>query len=258
MIKRIRGKGPKKMSDTAIRAENVSMMFNLSREREERLKEYVINLLKRKLFFDEFWALQDISFEVKKGDSFGLVGTNGSGKTTLLKLIAGIMRPTKGEITTEGSIAPLFAMNSGFDGSLSARENIFLVGAMRGYSRKYMQKHFDEIIDFAELENFVDVPVKNFSSGMTSRLAFAIATLVKTDILIADEVLAVGDAKFRKKSEERMAKMRTAGTTVLFVSHSAQQVMNVCKNAIWLDHGKMVMSGSSQEVCKAYQEFCKK
>lgn len=246
------------MSDTAIKAENVSMMFNLSREREERLKEYVINLLKKKLFFDEFWALQDISFEVKKGDSLGLVGTNGSGKTTLLKLIAGIMRPTKGKIVTEGSIAPLFAMNSGFDPSLSAKENIFLVGAMRGYSRSYMQKHFDEIIDFAELEGFVDVPVKNFSSGMTSRLAFAIATLVRTDILIADEVLAVGDAKFRKKSEDRMAKMREGGTTVLFVSHSAEQVKKVCKNALWLDHGKMVMAGSSEEVCKAYAEFCKK
>lgn len=246
------------MSDTAIRAENVSMMFNLSREREERLKEYVINLLKRKLFFDEFWALTDISFEVKKGDSLGLVGTNGSGKTTLLKLIAGIMKPTKGKVVTEGSIAPLFAMSSGFDKSLSAKENIFLVGAMRGYSRKYMEKRFDEIIDFAELGDFADVPVKNFSSGMISRLAFAIATLVRTDILIADEVLAVGDAKFRKKSEERMAKMRDGGTTVLFVSHSAQQVQNVCKNAIWLDHGKMIMAGPSKDVCKAYGEFCAK
>lgn len=245
------------MSDTAIRAENVSMMFNLSRYREERLKEYVINLLKKKLFFDEFWALQDISFEVKKGDSLGLVGTNGSGKTTLLKLIAGIMKPTKGSVVTEGSIAPLFAMSSGFDSSLSARENIYLVGAMRGFSKEYMRKRFDEIIDFAELENFVDVPVKNFSSGMSSRLAFAIATLVRTDILIADEVLAVGDAKFRKKSEDRMAKMRADGTTVLFVSHSAGQVQKVCKNAIWLNHGKMMMSGSSADVCKAYAEHCK-
>lgn len=248
------------MSDNniAIKADNVSMMFNLSREREERLKEYVINLIRGKLFFDEFWALQDISFKVEKGDSLGLIGVNGSGKTTLLKLVAGIMKPTKGTIYTDGSIAPLFAMSSGFDSSLSARENIFLVGALRGYTKEYMKKRFDEIIDFAELENFVDVPLKNYSSGMSSRLAFAIATLVHTDILIADEVLAVGDAKFHKKSEERMAKMREGGTTILFVSHSAGAVQKVCRNAIWLDHGKIVMAGKSADVCKAYAEFCKK
>lgn len=246
------------MSDTAIKAENVSMMFNLSREHEVRIKEYVINLLKHKLFFDEFWALQDISFEVKKGDSLGLVGTNGSGKTTLLKLVAGIMKPTKGKLTTEGSIAPLFAMGTGFDSNLSARENIFLVGSMRGYSKSYMQKHFDEIIDFAELENFVDVPLRNFSSGMSSRLAFAIATLVKTDILIADEVLAVGDAKFKKKSEERMEKMMKNGVTILFVSHSSSQVRKVCRNAIWLDHGKLIKAGTSAEICKEYDAFCNK
>lgn len=245
------------MSDTAIKVDNVSMMFNLSREREERLKEYVINLLKRKLFFDEFWALTDVSFEVKKGGTLGVIGTNGSGKTTLLKLVAGIMTPTKGTVKTEGSIAPLFAMNSGFDSALSARENIYLVGAMHGHSRQYMTKKFDEIIDFAELENFVDVPLRNYSSGMSSRLAFAIATLVQTDILIADEVLAVGDAKFHKKSEERMAKMRANGATVLFVSHSPGQVQKVCRDAIWLDHGKLVMAGPSKEVCDAYAEHCK-
>lgn len=246
------------MSDTAIKAENVSMMFNLSREHEVRLKEYVINLLKHKLFFDEFWALQDISFQVKKGDSLGLVGTNGSGKTTLLKLVAGIMKPTSGTMMTEGSIAPLFAMGTGFDYTLSAKENIFLVGSMRGYSKNYMQKHFDEIIDFAELEDFVDVPLRNYSSGMTSRLAFAIATLVKTDILIADEVLAVGDAKFRKKSEDRMKKMMEEGVTILFVSHSSAQVRKVCKNAIWLDHGKIIKAGTAEDICKEYDEFCKK
>lgn len=245
------------MSDTAIKVENVSMMFNLSRQREERLKEIVINLIKKKLFFDEFWALKDISFEVKKGSSLGLVGTNGSGKTTLLKLIAGIMKPTKGTIVTEGSIAPLFAMGTGFDSSLSARENIFLVGALRGFSRDYMKRHFDEIIEFAELQDFVDVPLKNYSSGMSSRLAFAIATLVQTDILITDEVLAVGDAKFHKKSEERMAKMRTEGTTVLFVSHSSAAVRRICKDAVWIDHGEMRMYGPANDVCKAYDEFCK-
>ena len=245
------------MSDTAIKVDHVSMMFNLSREREERLKEYVINLVRKKLFFDEFWALSDVSFEVKKGGTLGIVGTNGSGKTTLLKLVAGIMKPTKGTIKTEGSIAPLFAMGSGFDASLSARENIYLVGAMHGHSREYMSKRFDEIIEFAELENFVDVPLRNYSSGMSSRLSFAIATLVQADILIADEVLSVGDAKFHKKSEERMAKMRSNGATILFVSHSAGKVQSVCKDAIWLDHGKMVMAGPSKEVCAAYAEHCK-
>lgn len=246
------------MSDTAIKAENVSMMFNLSREREVRVKEYIINLLKHKLAYDEFWALRDVSFEVKKGDSLGLMGTNGSGKTTMLKLVAGIMKPTEGKITVEGSIAPLFAMGTGFDNALSARENIFLVGSMRGYSKQYMQRHFDEIIDFAELENFVDVPLRNYSSGMRSRLAFAIATLVKTDILIADEVLAVGDAKFKKKSEDRMKKMMDNGVTILFVSHSAGQVRKVCKNAIWLDHGKLIKIGTAAEISKEYEAFCKK
>lgn len=245
------------MSDIAVKAENVSMMFNLSREKEERLKEYVLNLIRGKLFFDEFWALTDVSFEVRKGESLGIVGTNGSGKTTLLKLISGIMNPTKGKIYTEGSIAPLFAMGTGFDSSLSARENIYLVGAMHGHSREYMRKRFDEIISFAELENFVDVPLRNYSSGMNSRLSFAIATLVQADILIADEVLAVGDAKFRSKSEARMAKMRENGATILFVSHSAGQVQKVCKNAIWLDHGRVRMYDTSDKVCKAYEAFCK-
>lgn len=245
------------MGEIAIKADNVSMMFNLSRQREERLKEYVINLVRRKLFFDEFWALKNVSFEVEKGDSLGIVGVNGSGKTTLLKVIAGIMRPTEGSVTTNGSIAPLFAMSSGFDTSLTARENIYLVGAMHGHSRTYMDRRFDEIIDFAELEEFVDVPMRNYSSGMSSRLSFAIATLVQAEILIADEVLAVGDAKFRKKSEERMAKMRSNGATVLFVSHSPGQVQKVCRNAIWLDHGTVVMAGKSVDVCKAYEAHCK-
>lgn len=245
------------MSDTAIKVENVSMMFNLSREREERLKEYVINLLKKKLFFDEFWALTDVSFEVKKGSSMGIIGTNGAGKTTLLKLVAGIMKPTKGTVVTEGTIAPLFAMGTGFDASLSARENIYLVGAMHGHSRQYMSKRFDEIIEFAELENFVDVPLRNYSSGMSARLSFAIATLVQADILIADEALSVGDAKFHKKSEERMARMRSNGATILFVSHSAGKVQQVCRDAIWLDHGKLMMAGPSKEVCAAYAKYCK-
>ena len=245
------------MSEFAVKAENVSMMFNLSREKEERFKEYVINMVRGKLFFDEFWALRDVSFDVKKGDSLGIVGTNGAGKTTLLKLISGIMKPTSGKLVTEGSIAPLFAMGTGFDNSLSARENIYLVGSMHGHTREYMKKRFDEIIDFAELEDFVDVPVRNFSSGMRSRLAFAISTLVRADILIADEVLSVGDAKFRKKSEERMDKMRENGVTIFLVSHSSAQVRKVCRRALWLDHGQVKMIGPSEEVCGLYDSYCK-
>lgn len=245
------------MSEFAVKAENVSMMFNLSREKEERFKEYVINMVRGKLFFDEFWALRDVSFDVKKGDSLGIVGTNGAGKTTLLKLISGIMTPTSGKLVTEGSIAPLFAMGTGFDNSLSARENIYLVGSMHGHTREYMKKRFDEIIDFAELEDFVDVPVRNFSSGMRSRLAFAISTLVRADILIADEVLSVGDAKFRKKSEERMDKMRENGVTIFLVSHSSAQVRKVCRRALWLDHGQVKMIGPSEEVCGLYDSYCK-
>lgn len=245
------------MSEFAVKAENVSMMFNLSREKEERFKEYIINMVRGKLFFDEFWALRDVSFDVKKGDSLGIVGTNGAGKTTLLKLISGIMKPTSGTLVTEGSIAPLFAMGTGFDNSLSARENIYLVGSMHGHTREYMKKRFDEIIDFAELEDFVDVPVRNFSSGMRSRLAFAISTLVRADILIADEVLSVGDAKFRKKSEERMDKMRENGVTIFLVSHSSEQVRKVCRRALWLDHGQVKMIGPSEEVCGLYDSYCK-
>ena len=245
------------MSEFAVKAENVSMMFNLSREKEERFKEYVINMVRGKLFFDEFWALRDVSFDVKKGDSLGIVGTNGAGKTTLLKLISGIMKPTSGKLVTEGSIAPLFAMGTGFDNSLSARENIYLVGSMHGHTREYMKKRFDEIIDFAELEDFVDVPVRNFSSGMRSRLAFAISTLVRADILIADEVLSVGDAKFRKKSEERMDKMRENGVTIFLVSHSSAQVRKVCRRALWLDHGQVKMIGPSEAVCGLYDSYCK-
>lgn len=245
------------MSEFAVRAENVSMMFNLSREKEERFKEYIINMVRGKLFFDEFWALKNVSFEVKKGDSLGIVGTNGAGKTTLLKLVSGIMKPTSGKLITEGSIAPLFAMGTGFDNSLSARENIYLVGSMHGHTREYMKKRFDEIIDFAELEDFVDVPVRNFSSGMRSRLAFAISTLVRADILIADEVLSVGDAKFRKKSEERMDKMRENGVTIFLVSHSSAQVRKVCRRALWLDHGQVKMIGPSEAVCGLYDSYCK-
>lgn len=238
-----------------IRAENISMKFNLSKNNETRLKEYAINLLRGKLQFEEFWALRDISFELEKGDSLGLIGVNGSGKSTLLKIIAGIIPPTNGIVETNGSIAPLIELSGGFDRTLSARENIYLSGAMHGHTRKFMEERFFRIMDFAELWKFVDTPLQSYSSGMVSRLGFAIATLVDADILIADEVLSVGDMSFRQKCEKRMEEMRGGGTTIVFVSHSMAQVKKVCQKAIWLEKGKIKMAGSSKEVCDEYEKW---
>ena len=242
---------------TIVRAENVSMKFNLSKNKETRLKEYAINLLKGKLKFEEFWALRDISFEVEKGDSLGFIGVNGSGKSTLLRIVAGIVPPSKGTVEINGSIAPLIAMGAGFDPTLSARENIYLVGAMHGHSRKFMEERFFKIMDFAELWKFIDTPIQAYSSGMKSRLGFALATLVDADILIADEALSAGDMTFRKKCEKRMEEMMGDGTTVLFVSHNMAQVKRVCKRAIWLEKGKIKMAGSSKEVCNEYEKWAK-
>lgn len=235
-----------------IELDNVSMMFNLSTERVDNIKEYVIRMLKRQLFFREFWALRDISFKLEKGDSLGVIGLNGSGKSTLLKVVAGILKPTKGRVMVRGSVAPLIELGAGFDADLSARENIFLNGAILGYSREYMEEKFDEIVSFAELQDFIDVPVKNFSSGMTARLGFAIATMNIPDILIVDEVLAVGDYKFQEKSFARMERIINSGATVLFVSHSVEQVKKMCNKALWLEHGKMKMFGDVNVVCDAY------
>lgn len=236
----------------AIRVENVSMMFNLSSEKIDSIKEYVIKVLKRELYFQEFWALENISFELEKGDSLGIIGLNGSGKSTMLKIISGILKPTIGTVETIGSIAPLIELGAGFDSDLSARENIYLNGAILGYDREYMNERFDEIIKFAELENFVDTAIKNFSSGMVARLGFAIATMNVPDILIIDEILAVGDYKFQEKSFQRMQDMIQTGATVVFVSHSIEQVKQICKKALWLDHGHMKMFGEAQAVCDAY------
>lgn len=240
------------MTPIAVEVSNLSMMYNLSRNKEQRLKEYVINMVKKKLQFDEFWALSDISFSINKGSSLGIIGVNGSGKSTLLKLIAGLMKPTSGKIYIAGSVAPLIELGGGFDRDMSAEENIYFMGAMHGHSKKFMKSKLEEIIDFAELNEFMGVPVRNFSSGMLSRLAFAIATLVKADILIVDEVLSVGDAEFRVKCENRMTEMRSEGTTVLFVSHSVEQVKKICDKALWLDYGKMTMFGEAAAVCDAY------
>lgn len=240
-------------SETIITVDHVSMRFNLSSEKFDSFKEYVIKSIKRQVSYDEFWALKDVSFEVQKGDSVGLIGLNGSGKSTMLKTIAGVYKPTKGSVTVRGNIAPLIELGAGFDMDLTARENVFLNGALLGYSRKEMEKEYDEIVEFSELKDFMNVPVKNFSSGMISRLAFAIATVGIPDILIVDEVLSVGDFHFQEKCEKRIFNMMDKGTTILFVSHSIQQVKRICNKIVWLDHGNLKMLGSTQEVCDIYE-----
>ena len=235
-----------------IRVDNVSMRFNLAQEKTETLKEYTVKFLKHQLFFNEFYALNDVSFTIHKGESVALIGRNGSGKSTMLKVIAGVMYPTKGSVQINGSIAPLIELGAGFDMDLTARENIYLNGAVMGHDRAFMDEHFDSIIDFAELREFIDVPVKNFSSGMIARLGFSIATEVKADILICDEVLAVGDFMFQEKCKNRMAEMRSGGTTLLFVSHSLEQVQELCQRSIWLDHGHKRADGLTAEVTAEY------
>jgi len=235
-----------------VKVDGVSMMFNLSSERIDSIKEYLIKTLRRELHYQEFWALKNISFELEKGDSLGIIGLNGSGKSTLLKVISGILKPTKGSVVTAGSIAPLIELGAGFDANLSARENIYLNGAILGYDHKYMEQRFDEIIAFAELQDFVDTAIKNYSSGMVARLGFAIATMNVPDILIIDEILAVGDYKFQEKSFRRMQEMIQSGATVVFVSHSIEQVKQICRKALWLERGEMKAFGASKRVCAAY------
>lgn len=235
-----------------VRVNDVSMMFNLSSEKIDSIKEYFIKVLRHELHFQEFWALKNVSFELEKGDSIGIVGLNGSGKSTLLKIVSGILKPTKGTVETVGSIAPLIELGAGFDANLSARENIYLNGAILGHNRAYMDERFDEIIEFAELQDFVDTAIKNYSSGMVARLGFAIATMNVPDILIIDEILAVGDYKFQEKSFARMKKMIESGATVVFVSHSIQQVKQICKKALWLEHGSVKMLGDAESVCDRY------
>ena len=238
--------------DVVIDVDNVTVRFNLASQKIDNLKEYVIKIIKRELMFQEFLALQDVSFQVRRGEAWGLIGTNGSGKSTMLKAISGILKPYKGAITVTGNIAPLIELGAGFDGNLTARENIFLNGCLLGHSEKYMREHFEEIVDFAELRDFLDSPIKNYSSGMRARLGFAIATMVKPDILIVDEVLAVGDYEFQEKCKMRMKSMLEQGTTLLYVSHTMGSVTSLCDHAIWIDKGKAVMQGDVNTVCKAY------
>ena len=243
------------MSKPAIVVDNMSMMFNLNKEKVDNIKEYVIKLLTRKLHFTEFWALNDISFTVEKGDRVGVLGFNGAGKSTLLKVIAGVLKPTKGSVKVNGVIAPMLELGAGFDMNYSGKENIYLYGATMGYSRKFIEEKYDEIVEFSELKYFIEVPVKNYSSGMRARLGFAIATAVEPEILILDEVLSVGDAKFRKKSEAKIRSMFDKGITVLFVSHSVDQVLNICNKAIILDKGRIIAQGSAEEICEKYGDM---
>ena len=245
------------MGKPAIAVENMSMMFNLNKEKIDNLKEYFIKLVTHKLHFTEFWALRDISFTVEKGDRVGILGFNGAGKSTLLKVIAGVLKPTEGSVKVNGIIAPMLELGAGFDMNYSGKENIFLYGATMGYSRKFIESKYNEIVEFSELGDFIEVPVKNYSSGMRARLGFAIATAVEPEILILDEVLSVGDAKFRKKSEAKIRSMFDKGITVLFVSHSVDQVLNICNKAIILDHGKIIASGDAEEICAKYNDMVK-
>jgi ABC-2 type transport system ATP-binding protein/lipopolysaccharide transport system ATP-binding protein len=240
--------------DIIVSVEQISMRFNLGQEKVDNLKEYVIKFIKKQLLFREFWALNDISLEVKKGEVFGIVGYNGSGKSTLLKIIAGVMKPTRGKIEVSGTMAPLIELGAGFDPNLTGRENVYLNGAILGYTKKKLDYAFNEILEFSELGDFIDVPVKNYSSGMVARLAFSIATIVEPQILIVDEVLSVGDYKFQEKCQEKIKKVIEKGTTVLFVSHSIKQVEELCDRVAWIDKGHLKMIGDAEIVCKAFLE----
>lgn len=238
--------------DIIIDVRDLTIRFNKASEKVDNLKEYIIKLLKHELMFQEFIALDHVSFQVKRGEAWGIIGTNGSGKSTLLKAISQILKPYRGSITIKGTVAPLIELGAGFDTNMTARENIFLNGCVLGHTEKYMKEHFNEIVEFAELENFLDSPLKNYSSGMTARLGFAIATMVKPEILIVDEILAVGDYHFRKKCEKRMSDLLNNGTTLLYVSHSVEEVKRLCDKALWLSYGKVKMQGPVKEVCARY------
>ncbi len=245
---------PAQADEYAIEVNDVTMIFNMASEQLNNLKEYFIKLVRHELFFSEFRALKNVSFKVKRGDVVGLVGTNGSGKSTMLKIIAGVLEPSEGTCIVRGNIAPLIELGAGFDMELTARENIYLNGALLGYTRQFIDEKFDEIVDFAELRDFVDMPLKNYSSGMVARIAFAIATITEPDILIVDETLSVGDVFFQNKCEERIKHFIESGeVTVLFVSHSIEQVERICKRAVWIEKGDLRMDGPVEEVCQAYR-----
>lgn len=237
-----------------IEVNDVSMRFRMVSDRVSGLKEYIVQKLQGKIEFKEFEALSHVTFDVQEGEVVGLIGHNGAGKSTMLKVISGILKPTEGGVTIRGNIVPMLELGSGFDFDMTGRENVFLNGAILGYSEQFLKSKYDEIIEFSELQDFVDMPLRNYSSGMIVRLAFSIATVVEPQILIVDEVLAVGDSRFQEKSKKRMLEMMSGGTTVLFVSHTIGQVREMCSRVVWLDHGQMRMCGDAQEVCDAYEQ----
>lgn len=242
------------MSDINVTLEvkNVSMKYRLTTEKINSMKHYLIKKLRKEIQYEDFYALKDVSFTVEKGEVFGIIGRNGAGKSTLLKIVSGILKPTQGEVIRKGTIAPLIELGAGFNGDLTGLENIYLNGLVLGYSRKFIDQHVEEIIDFSEVGKFIHMPIKNYSSGMKARLGFSIATVVKPDILVLDEVLSVGDFKFKEKSENKIKSMIDEGTTVLFVSHSIKQVESLCNRVIWLENGKIRDVGNSEEVCKLF------
>lgn len=243
-------------NDISVKVDHVGMKFNLSAEKVDDLKDFIIKKLTNKLNYQEYWALSDVSFKLEKGDRLGILGLNGAGKSTLLKVIAGVMKPTKGSVITKGRIVPLLELGAGFDSQYTGKENIYLYGAMLGYSREFIDEKYNEIVEFSELDDFIDVPLKNYSSGMKARLGFSIATVVEPEILILDEVLSVGDSKFRRKSLKKIESMFERGdVTVLFVSHSIQQVRRICNKAVLLEYGKVVDFGDVTSICQKYEEM---
>jgi len=245
------------LESTVIKVENATVRFNMASEKIDNIKEYFVKFVKGSLHFKEFLALKNINFEVKQGESWGIVGSNGAGKSTLLKLICGIIAPNTGSVIINGSISPMLELGAGFDPDLTAGENIYLEGALLGHSKAFMKEHYDEIVEFSELSDFLDMPIKNYSTGMMARMAFSVATVVKPKILIVDEVLAVGDAAFQRKCETRIHEMLQSATTMLLVSHDSGMIERLCDKALWLRKGEVVMTGDAKEVCAAYGEFYK-
>lgn len=244
-----------KQPEVVIRISDASVRFNIAGEKLDDLKEFFIKLVKRELRFKEFYALKNINLTIRKGESWALIGSNGAGKSTLLKLICGILTPYRGTVTVKGEIAPLIELGAGFDPNLTAEENIFINGAILGHSRKFMREQYDSIVEFAELQDFMALPIKNYSSGMRARLGFAVATVTAPDILIVDEVLAVGDAAFQKKCRDRIRELLDRGTTLLFVSHVKPPVMELCEKAVWMDHGEIKKIGATEHVYWAYEQY---
>ncbi len=240
------------MDEAVIRVENLGIRFRMDKNKTTNFKEYLVRMLKRQNVYTDFWALRNLSFEVRRGEVIGIIGHNGAGKSTLLKSISRIIEPTEGSIERKGRIVPMLELGSGFDYELTGMENVYLNGAVLGFTRKFIKEHYQEIVDYSEIGDFISMPLKTYSSGMIARLAFSIATMVKPEILIVDEILSVGDERFQEKSYQRMMTLMQGGTTVLFVSHNIKQIRQMCNRVLWLDHGKMRMCGDAEEVCTAY------